>query len=171
MTDQPAVTPGQGTVPVPVPAEPAEAPEPAAPATGAGPAAASADPTPGETSGRQRAERFLADAEALDVPTSIAKTERRVLVVGALLVAGGLIAIVLGYWGASGTAKIYEEIPYLISGGIFGIALVVLGAFLVARYSMARLLRFWLARLSAEHQLQTDRLIAAIERLEARDDA
>jgi hypothetical protein len=140
MTDEPSATATEGTV-----AEPAQ-------------------PT------SARAERFLADAEALHVPTSIATTERRVLVVGALLVAGGFAAIIAGYWGASGTAKIYEEIPYLISGGIFGIALVVVGAFLVARYSTAKLLRFWLARLSAEHQLQTDRLVAAVERLEARAD-
>jgi hypothetical protein len=140
MTDEPSATATEGTVS-----------EPAQPASA-------------------RAERFLADAEALHVPTSIATTERRVLVVGALLVAGGFAAIIAGYWGASGTAKIYEEIPYLISGGIFGIALVVVGAFLVARYSTAKLLRFWLARLSAEHQLQTDRLIAAVERLEARAD-
>jgi hypothetical protein len=140
MTDEPSATATEGTV---------------------------SDPAPPTSA---RAERFLADAEALHVPTSIATTERRVLVVGALLVAGGFAAIIAGYWGASGTAKIYEEIPYLISGGIFGIALVVVGAFLVARYSTAKLLRFWLARLSAEHQLQTDRLIAAVERLEARAD-
>ena len=158
MTDQPAATDREGTV-----AGPAEA-QPVSP-----PVAGSEAPSPSQPASA-RAERFLADAEALHVPTSIATTERRVLVVGALLVAGGFAAIIAGYWGASGTAKIYEEIPYLISGGIFGIALVVVGAFLVARYSTAKLLRFWLARLSAEHQLQTDRLVAAVERLEARAD-
>ena len=87
MTDQPAATDSEGTV--------------------AGPAGAATPPGPGATQpASARAERFLADAEALDVPTSIATTERRVLVTGALLVAGGFAAIIAGYWGASGTAKI-----------------------------------------------------------------
>lgn len=53
----------------------------------------------------------------------------------------------------------------MISGGIFGVALVLVGAVLFARYSMARLLRYWLARLVADQQIQTDRLVVAIETL------
>jgi hypothetical protein len=60
---------------------------------------------------------------------------------------------------------VYQEIPYVVSGGIFGLALVFIGAALFARYSVARLLRFWLARVVADSQLQTDRLVEAIEHL------
>ena len=76
-----------------------------------------------------------------------------------------LAVIGLGWWGASGTKYVYQEIPYLISGGIFGLALVFVGAALFARYSVARLLRFWLARLVVEEQLQADRVVEAIERV------
>ena len=55
-----------------------------------------------------------------------------------------------------------ERRLYVISGGIFGISLVVVGAALFARYSAARLLRFWLARLVADQQIQTDRVVDAI---------
>ena len=75
----------------------------------------------------------------------------------------GLVVIGLGWWGASGTKYVYQEIPYVISGGIFGVALVLLGAALFARYSVARLLRFWLARLVADQQIQTDRVVDAID--------
>ena len=77
----------------------------------------------------------------------------------------GVIVIWLGWWGASGTKYVYQEIPYVVSGGIFGLALVFIGAALFARYSVARLLRFWLARVVADSQLQTDRLVEAIEHL------
>ena len=40
----------------------------------------------------------------------------------------GLGLILLGWFGASGSAREFEQIPYLISGGILGLALVILGA-------------------------------------------
>jgi hypothetical protein len=77
----------------------------------------------------------------------------------------GFAVIGLGWWGASGTKYVYQEIPYVISGGIFGASLVIVGAALFARYSVARLLRFWLARLVADQQVQTDRVVDAITAL------
>ena len=79
-----------------------------------------------------------------------------------MITLAGFAVIGLGWWGASGTKYVYQEIPYVISGGIFGVALVVVGAALFARYSAARLLRFWLARLVADQQIQTDRVVDAI---------
>ena len=72
----------------------------------------------------------------------------------------------LGEVGGAGQANLAEQIPYLISGGLFGIALVVTGTGLVMRYSLARLFRFWLARLVAEHSQQTDRTVDALGRIE-----
>ena len=43
---------------------------------------------------------------------------------------------------------------------------MVAGTGLVMRYSMARLFRFWLARLVAEHSQQTDRTVDALGRIE-----
>jgi CII-binding regulator of phage lambda lysogenization HflD len=50
----------------------------------------------------------------------------------------------------------------MLSGGAIGLALVIVGSVLIGRYSMARLFRYWLALLVAEHRLQTDRLIDAV---------
>ena len=82
-----------------------------------------------------------------------------------MIAIAGFAVIGLGWWGASGTKYVYQEIPYVISGGIFGVALVIVGAALFARYSAARLLRFWLARLVADQQIQTDRVVDAITAL------
>jgi hypothetical protein len=117
---------------------------------------------PGEIA---RAEQFAAGVESLRVPNQTDKFERRLYWAGILLPIIGLAVIWLGWWGASDTKYVYQEIPYIISGGIFGVALVVIGAALFARYSIARLVRFWLARVVADNQAQTDRVIDAISSL------
>lgn len=112
-----------------------------------------------------RAEEFLAAVYALQIPSQTVRRERRLYVAGIVIVLAGFAAIGLGWYGASGTRYVYQAIPYVVSGGIFGVALVVLGAALFARYSAARLLRFWLARIVADQQLQTDRVVQAIAAL------
>ncbi len=112
-----------------------------------------------------RGEKFVAGVRTLRVPNQSERLERRLYLAGILLPFIGLVVIGIGWWGASGTKYAYQEIPYVISGGIFGIALVIIGATLFARFSIARLLRFWLARLVAEQQLQTDRSVQAIDRV------
>ena len=65
-------------------------------------------------------------------------------VLGATLVAGGIVAIVIGYLGASGTVHVGLQVPYLLSGGLLGLALVVFGSSLMVAHALgrqARLLR------------------------------
>jgi hypothetical protein len=112
-----------------------------------------------------RLEQFALGVHALRVPNQSERLERRLYLAGIVLPFIGLAVIGMGWWGASGTQYVYQELPYVISGGIFGVALVLIGVGLFARYSVARLLRFWLARLVAEQQLQTDRLVGAGERI------
>lgn len=112
-----------------------------------------------------RVEQFLAGVYALQIPSRIEQRERRLYMAGIVIVLAGFAAIGLGWYGASGTKYVYQEIPYVVSGGIFGVALVVVGAALFARYSAAKLLRFWLARIVADQQVQTDRVVAAIDAL------
>lgn len=119
----------------------------------------------GQETSSNRIEQFTAGVHALRVPNQSERLERRLYWAGIVLPAIGLVVIGLGWWGASGTKYVYQEIPYVISGGMFGVALALIGAGLFARYSVARLLRYWLARLVAEQQLQTDRVVAATERV------
>ena len=48
-------------------------------------------------------------------------------VIGAGLALVGLVAIVIGWFGVSDTGLAAAQIPYVISGGIGGIALIALG--------------------------------------------
>jgi hypothetical protein len=57
---------------------------------------------------------------------SLGKTSRPV--VGWVLTGVGLLAIFLGWFGLSGQALVAKQLPFLISGGIGGIALVAIGA-------------------------------------------
>jgi hypothetical protein len=112
------------------------------------------------------AERLETGVRRLHVPEPRTDRETLLLRAGVAIVVLGGVCIGLGWWGASGTANLAEQIPYLISGGLFGIALVIAGTGLVMRYSLARLFRYWLARLLAEHSLQTDRTVDALDRIE-----
>ena len=49
-----------------------------------------------------------------------------------LLAALGGVALFLGWWGASGTPLPGKQIPYLVSGGLTGVGLMVLAAALFA---------------------------------------
>ena len=111
-----------------------------------------------------RLESGVAD---LRVPEPRAERESMLLMAGFAGATLGALLIVAGWWGASGTRDLTEQIPYLISGGLLGIALVIAGIGMVLRYSLARLFRFWLARLLAENQVQTDRTVDALGRIEA----
>jgi hypothetical protein len=57
---------------------------------------------------------------------SLGRTSRPV--VGWVLTAIGLLAIFLGWFGISGQSLVAKQLPFLISGGIGGIALVAIGA-------------------------------------------
>jgi hypothetical protein len=47
---------------------------------------------------------------------------------GAVLAALGVLALILGWWGVSGTALTAKQIPYVVSGGLTGTCLLVLAA-------------------------------------------
>lgn len=49
----------------------------------------------------------------------------------ALIVLAGLVAIAIGWNGAAGLLDLRAQFPYLISGGIAGLALVILGSALM----------------------------------------
>jgi hypothetical protein len=51
--------------------------------------------------------------------------DRVLLLASSTLLPAGLVTIGLGWYGAAHTPYVFEQIPYLISGGLFGLALVV----------------------------------------------
>ena len=122
--------------------------------------------TDGADHGADRADALAAAVRDLKVPNQTSVFEKRLLWASIAAVVLGAILIFLGWLGASGHRDDWKILPYIVSGGIGGIALVTVGAVLFARWSLAGLFRFWLARTLTEQQQQTDRLIDAVEGLE-----
>lgn len=121
------------------------------------------DPTP-STSPADRLESGVAD---LHVPEPKADTEAMLLKLGLVLPVVGVVLILLAWWNAAGTKYVADQMPMLISGCVFGLALIIVGLGLFLRFA-GRVLRFWLARLVVEQQAQTDRIVDALERVERR---
>lgn len=57
---------------------------------------------------------------------------RQVLAGGVIL--AGLVTLAIGWWGISGTTKTYEQLTYLLSGGLIGAALIAIGGFIMVAY-------------------------------------
>ncbi|NUP48955.1 MAG: hypothetical protein HOW97_16870 [Catenulispora sp.] len=76
---------------------------------------------------------------------------------GSLLMPLGLVAIGLAWFGAAHTPYTFEQVAYLVSGGIGGLALTTLGGFLF--------FGSWLARIAHQQRQQTELLAGEIARL------
>jgi hypothetical protein len=90
--------------------------------------------------------------------TTAGQNERLVFLVGGALIPFGLLVVLIGWYGASHTPYLFEQVPYLISGGLLGIALVLAGGFLYFGY--------WMARLMVDQREQSAQVVAALERIE-----
>ncbi len=94
-------------------------------------------------SGRQAvASRLAALARAVERTRGRRQFDVRqiMLVVGAMLMGLGFVAIVLGWYGAAHSAYLFQEVPYLISGGLLGVALVAGGGFLFFAAFLVRMI-------------------------------
>ena len=69
---------------------------------------------------------------------------------GAVLLPLGLVVIVLGWYGAANTPYQYDQLSYLVSGGLLGLGLTFVGGFL---YFGA-----WLARIANDGRESNKRL-------------
>lgn len=126
-------------------------------------------PTTSPTTSSVAEERFarLAAATARLRGRSALVAERWLLTAGAVLVPLGAVVVLLGWYGTAHTTRVWQQVPYLMSGGLLGLGLMVVGGL---GYFAA-----WLARLVDESRRQTkelvaatERAVAALERLEAR---
>lgn len=84
---------------------------------------------------------------------------RKILqVLGMVAIAFGFVCIILGWYGASHSPYLYQEVPYLISGGLLGIALVFAGGILVHSA--------WSLRKIEEDRRNTLAIVRSVDRLE-----
>lgn len=95
----------------------------------------------------------------LRISTTAASRDRLMLYVGGALLPLGILVVLLGWIGASHTVLIFEQIPYMISGGQFGQSLVFAGGFIYFAY--------WMSLLVRESRTRHVEMIAALRSLEA----
>ena len=85
--------------------------------------------------------------------------DRAQLIGGGVLAVLGLVAIILGWYGAANTGFEFEQLPYLISGGLLGIALCFLGGFVYFAY--------WVTKLVRESRAQSERAADILDQIAA----
>ncbi len=78
--------------------------------------------------------------------------------IGMALIAFGFVCILLGWYGAANSPYLYQEVPYLISGGLLGVALVIGGGVLVRSA--------WSMRQIEEERRNTLAIVRSVDRLE-----
>jgi hypothetical protein len=117
--------------------------------------AASLEPLP--VTGDERQASLTRAVAALRVRSS-RSADQWLLIIGGVLFPLGALLILLGWWGASHTPRVFEQIPYMISGGILGLALVVAGGFLYFAY--------WLTTIVRDQRQHTERMVESLVRIE-----
>src|SRR3954453_1841770 len=77
----------------------------------------------------KRQSRLATRVRALRTRAGTGQLDRWLLIIGGILLPLGVLLILLGWLGASRTILPFEQIPYLVSGGLLGIAFVIIGGF------------------------------------------
>jgi len=86
----------------------------------------------GATSEQDRRERLVAGADRLaGARRSLLRHPQLLVGLAGVVMIVGLLAIILGWVGASRSTILEEQVPYLISGGLLGVALSTIGALLL----------------------------------------
>lgn len=101
---------------------------------------------------------------ALRKRTRFTVTDRTLLTVGSILMPLGVVLVLLAWYGAAHTTRVFEQIPYMISGGLLGVGLLIAGGFCYFGYFLARVLSTSREMLDSLLRLE-DRLEAAEQRL------
>ena len=96
-------------------------------------------------------------AMTAEVSERTGRLDRWLTVAGSVMLPTGVIAILLSWVGASRTPYLFEQIPYLISGGLLGVGFVIGGALLF--------FGSWIAGAGDRASAQHDQLVAALDRL------
>lgn len=89
----------------------------------------------------RRHQRLTTAVRDLRTRAGGADLARVLLTLGGILLPLGLMLIVLGWIGVSHTTDVFEQMPYLVSGGLLGLGLVIAGGFCYFAYWMTLMVR------------------------------
>jgi hypothetical protein len=94
---------------------------------------------------------------SLRVRASRGGIDQYLFIAACVLVPLGLGLVLLGWYGSAHTPYQFEQLPYVISGGLLGTALAVLGGLAYFAH--------WMTRVVNDQRAQTERIVAALEQL------
>jgi hypothetical protein len=115
-------------------------------------------PADGPTPVPTRLQRLAASVEKSRRNRSDRDVRKLMSVVGMVAVGAGFVVIVSGGDGAAHSPYLYQEIPYVISGGLLGLALVIAGGVLIRSA--------WSLRQVEEERRNAVAIVRAVDRLE-----
>jgi hypothetical protein len=94
-----------------------------------------------EDEASRRHNRLASSVRELRTRAGGADMARVLLTVGGILMPLGIVLILLGWSGVSHTTDTFEQTPYVVSGGLLGLALVVAGGFCYFGYWQTKVMR------------------------------
>jgi hypothetical protein len=97
--------------------------------------------------------------------SSLLGHERFLITVAASLMTLGICVILIGWWGAARSTILEEQVPYVISGGLLGVALTTIGALTLLSHWLTVGIREARAQDAARRQ-EHQELMAALRRLD-----
>ena len=77
----------------------------------------------------RRYSRLVSSVRELQTRARRTDGARLLLILGGVLLPLGIVLILLGWSGVSHTTDTFEQTPYVVSGGLLGLGLVVAGGF------------------------------------------
>jgi hypothetical protein len=95
----------------------------------------------GVTTQKAREDRLVNVLSRARPRALLGRSEATFFVLGGVLAVGGIVLVIIGWVGTSQTVLVAGQIPYVVSGGLLGLALVFLGGFLYFGYWVAMLVR------------------------------
>lgn len=98
------------------------------------------------------------DAESLEEPQKLRRIDQVMELAAIAMFPLGLTALLLGWFGVASNGHVFLQLPYLVSGGLLGVGLLVVGGLLY--------LASWVSRTSAAQRRQNDQLLAAVTSLQ-----
>ena len=117
-----------------------------------------ADPEPVEPA---RAVAFRDDMAAMHVQDPVAGRERVIKIVAVIVMFAAAILGIVSIAASSGANNSLDQGDAIVLG-LFAITLAIIGTGTFIRYSLASVLRFWMARLTFEQSTQTNRVVRAL---------
>lgn len=100
---------------------------------------------------------FAAAAPRQSLKQRLQGLDNVLVVISSVLLPFGVLLVLLGWYGAARTPNLFEQVPYLISGGLLGLAFVVSGGLLY--------FSSWVAKAAQEQRASSAELLAALHEI------